>query len=78
MEEFIKNSFENICLEDNRVSLEAKGLYYSILLNKYGGNSNIKDIIKNTNEDKDFVSKLIMELFINDYLVISLNEKMSN
>lgn len=71
--EFIKDNFENICLEDNRISLEAKGLYYSILLNKYNGNIDIKDIVKQINEDKDFVAKLIMELFINDYLNISLN-----
>ena len=71
--EYIKKGLESLCLEDTRLSLEAKGLYYSILLNMYSGNSDIKEIIKNTNEDIDFVSKLIMELFKYGYLFIGIN-----
>ena len=71
--EYIKKGLESLCLEDTRLSLEAIGLYYSILLNMYSGNSDIKEIIKNTNEDIDFVSKLIMELFKYGYLFIGIN-----
>ena len=72
-EEFFKEMTENICLIDNNISLEAKGFYYSMLLNMYSGNKDIKEVIRNTNEDIEFVSKLIMELLKNGYLFIGIN-----
>lgn len=73
MNDFINKMTENLCLTDDNVSLEAKGFYYSMLLNMYSGNKDIKEVIRNTNEDIDFVSKLIMELLKNGYLFIGIN-----
>ena len=44
-----------------------------MLLNMYSGNKDIKEVIRNTNEDIEFVSKLIMELLKNGYLFIGIN-----
>lgn len=74
MEQDFKNMMEeNICLIDNNVSLEAKGFYYSMLFNMYSGKNDIKEVIRETNEDIDFISKLIMELLKNGYLFIGIS-----
>lgn len=72
-QEFLKIINEKVCLNDENLSLEAKGFYYSMLINMYSGNNDIKDIIRNTNEDIEFVSKLIMELLKYGYLYIGIN-----
>ena len=74
MKQDFKNMMnENICLIDNNVSLEAKGFYYSLLFNMYSGKTDIKEVIRETNEDIDFVSKLIMELLKNGYLFLGIS-----
>ena len=61
-EEFIKNCMKGICLEDSRVSLEAKGLYYTALNNAYNNDKSIYDLFNKINEDKDFIMQLVEEL----------------
>ena len=75
MEQSLSNNFnKNICLIDNNVSLEAKGFYYSMLFNLYSGKNDIKEVIRETNEDIDFISKLIMELLKNGYLYLGISD----
>lgn len=70
--EFVNMFMNNICLEDPKVSLEAKGLYYSMLMGMYNKNHSLNDLIKVSNEDKEFIYKLIIELVENNYLFLSI------
>ena len=58
-EDFVNMFMNNICLVDPNVSLEAKGFYYSMLINK-------------SNEDIEFIYKLIIELVENGYLFLGV------
>lgn len=66
------NLIKQICYLDNRVSLDAKGLYYSLLLNSVEENKSFFDIIKETNEDIEYISKLLMELIKYNYIYVSV------
>lgn len=63
---------ENICLLDNSISLEAKGLYYTAYFNACGNNQSLQELFDSCNEDKEFVFKLIEELIHSGYFVIGL------
>lgn len=71
-EEFVTMFMNNICLEDPKVSLEAKGFYYSMLMNMYNKNHSLTNLIRNSNEDKDFIYKLLIELIENNYIFLSI------
>ena len=69
--EFVNMFMNNVCLIDPRVSLEAKGFYYSMLMNMYNKNHSLKELIRKSNEDVEFIYKLIIELIENGYLFCS-------
>lgn len=70
--QFVDMFMDNICLVDPKVSLEAKGFYYALLLNMYNKNHSLGDIIDNQNYDKDFIYSLVIELIENGYLGLSI------
>ena len=70
--EFVNMFMNNVCLIDPRVSLEAKGFYYSMLMNMYNKNHSLKELIRKSNEDVEFIYKLIIELIENGYLFLSV------
>jgi len=70
--EFVNMFMNNVCLIDPRVSLEAKGFYYSMLMNMYNKNHSLKELIRESNEDVEFIYKLIIELIENGYLFLSV------
>ena len=65
------NIIKEICYLDSRVSLDAKGLYYSLLLNSIDEDKSFFEIIKETNEDIEYISKLLMELIKYNYIFVS-------
>lgn len=70
--DFVNMFMNNICLLDSTVSLEAKGFYYSILMNMYNKNHSLKELIEKSNEDIEFIYKLIIELVEHNYLFLSV------
>ncbi|MDD4188397.1 MAG: hypothetical protein PHX04_06585 [Bacilli bacterium] len=70
--DFANTFMNNICLIDPNVSLEAKGFYYSMLMNMYNKNHSLSELIEKSNEDIEFIYKLIIELIENGYLFISI------
>lgn len=70
--EFVNMFMNNVCLIDPRVSLEAKGFYYSMLMNMYNKKHSLKELIRESNEDVEFIYKLIIELIENGYLFLSV------
>lgn len=70
--EFVNMFMNNVCLIDPNVSLEAKGFYYSMLMNMYNKNHSLKELIRKSNEDVEFIYKLIIELIENGYLFLSV------
>ena len=62
--EFIDMFTNNVCLLDPKVSLQAKGLYYSMLLNMYNEEHSFKEIIKSSRLDTDEVYLLLLDLII--------------
>ena len=70
--EFVNMFMNKVCLIDPRVSLEAKGFYYSMLMNMYNKNHSLKELIRESNEDVEFIYKLIIELIENGYLFLSV------
>ena len=71
-EDFVNMFMNNICLVDPNVSLEAKGFYYSMLMNMYNKNHSLKELINKSNEDIEFIYKLIIELVENGYLFLGV------
>lgn len=63
---------DRCCLNDSRISLEAKGLYYSALSSAYENNKSINDLFDKTNEDKEYIFKLISELIKYNYVFIGI------
>ncbi len=70
--DFVDMFMNNVCLIDPDVSLEAKGFYYSMLMNMYNKNHSLSELIKKSNEDIEFIYKLIIELVEHGYLFISV------
>lgn len=70
--EFVNMFMNNVCLIDPNVSLEAKGFYYLMLMNMYNKNHSLKELIRKSNEDVEFIYKLIIELIENGYLFLSV------
>ena len=69
--EFIDMFTNNVCLLDPKVSLQAKGLYYSMLLNMYNEEHSFKEIIKSSRLDTDEVYLLLLDLIEHGYLYIA-------
>lgn len=70
--EFIDMFTNNVCLLDSKVSLQAKGLYYSMLLNMYNEEHSFKEIIKSSRLDTDEVYLLLLDLIEHGYLYLSI------
>ena len=70
--EFIDMFTNNVCLLDPKVSLQAKGLYYSMLLNMYNEEHSFKEIIKSSRLDTDEVYLLLLDLIEHGYLYLSI------
>ena len=70
--EFINKFTNNICLTDDSISLETKGFYYNSLISAYNNNNSLKQLINNSNEDKEYALKLIEELIMNGYFILGL------
>lgn len=70
--EFINKFTNDICLTDESISLEAKGFYYNSLISAYNKNNSLKQLINNSNEDKEYALKLIEELIMNGYFILGL------
>ena len=70
--DFVEMFMNNICLVDPDVSLEAKGFYYSMLMNMYNKNHSLSELINKSSEDKEFIYRLIIELVEHGYLFISI------
>ncbi len=70
--DFVEMFMNNICLVDPNVSLEAKGFYYSMLMNMYNKNHSLSELINKSSEDKEFIYRLIIELVEHGYLFISI------
>ena len=70
--EFVDMFMNNVCLLDPNVSLEAKGFYYSMLMNMYNKNHSLEELIRKSNEDIEFIYKLIIELVEHNYLFLSV------
>jgi len=70
--EFVETVMSNICLTDPRVSLEAKGLYYTALINACNNKSSLLDLFRSLNEDEEFIYRLTDELIRYGYLVIGI------
>lgn len=70
--QFVDMFMDNICLVDPKVSLEAKGFYYAMLMNMYNKNHSLSELIDSQNYDKDFIYSLIIELVENGYLFLTL------
>lgn len=70
--EFIDMFTNNVCLLDPKVSLQAKGLYYSMLLNMYNEEHSFKGIIKSSRLDTDEVYLLLLDLIEHGYLYLSI------
>lgn len=71
MKENIKFN-DKYCLNDSRISLEAKGLYYSALSSAYENNKSINDLFDKINEDKEYIFRLIIELIKYNYVFIDI------
>lgn len=69
---FVDMFMNNVCLVDPDVSLEAKGFYYSMLMNMYNKNHSLSELIKKSNEDIEFIYKLLIELVEHGYLFLSI------
>ena len=70
--EFIDMFTNNVCLLDPKVSLQAKGLYYSMLLNMYNEEHSFKEIIKSSRLYTDEVYLLLLDLIEHGYLYLSI------
>lgn len=70
--EFIDMFTNNVCLLDPKVSLQAKGLYYSMLLNMHNEEHSFKEIIKSSRLDTDEVYLLLLDLIEHGYLYLSI------
>lgn len=70
--EFMDMFTNNICLLDPKVSLEAKGLYYSMLMNMYNEEHSFKEIIKSSRLDPDEAYVLLLDLIEHGYLYLSI------
>lgn len=68
--DFVEMFMNNICLVDPNVSLEAKGFYYSMLMNMYNKNHSLSELINKSSEDKEFIYRLIIELVEHGYLLV--------
>ena len=70
--DFVNMFMNNVCLVDPDVSLEAKGFYYSMLMNMYNKNHSLRELVEKSNEDVEFIYKLIIELVEYGYLFLSV------
>lgn len=71
-EEFQNIINEKICLMDKKISIEAKGLYYSALINARNSNPSLKELIRDLNIDEEFAFRLADELIKYGYLVLGI------
>jgi len=71
-EEFDKILNEKICFLDGEISIEAKGLYYSALINARNSNPSLKELIRGLNIDEEFAFRLTEELIKYGYLVLGI------
>ena len=70
--EFMDMFTNNVCLLDPEISLQAKGLYYSMLMNMYNEEHSFKEIIKSARLDTDEVYVLLLDLIEHGYLNLSI------
>jgi len=70
--DFNETLLNNICLMDTRISLDAKGLYYTLLMNAYNNNPHLQELVKNSYENEEFIFNLIIELIKYNHIVIGI------
>lgn len=62
----------NLCLLDENVSLEAKGLYSLIQSMVANEDTSLKKLYELANEEKNYLNNFILELVENNYLFLSV------